>query len=211
MAFGNESSKERLKRIIEQDLAPKLETLAGPLTKECIEYITQNCRLKQVAKNQHIEESGPHEDGHLIYLCSGTAHSFYYDYEIDKTFSTRIWKKGSVMFNADSFVNNKHRIDNIQMLEDGELLSFDYYHLKALLQKFPDLYALFAYLQIERERYNQFYQHLLKQTVEERVNLFLKHYPALANRINQDAIALYLGISRSRFSTAYTQYKQNEN
>lgn len=208
--FGNESNKVRLEKIIRQEIAPKLAVLADPLTEECIEYITLNSRLKQVTKDQYIEDNGSFEDGHLNYLYSGIAQSFYYDYETDKTFITRLWKKDEVMFDANSFINKEDRHENIQMLEDGELISIDYYHLKAILNKFPQLLGLFSYLQIERERYNRFYQHLLKSTVEERVNLFLQHNPTLINRINKDAIALHLGMSRGRFSMAYSLYKQSK-
>ncbi|SDL16054.1 cAMP-binding domain of CRP or a regulatory subunit of cAMP-dependent protein kinases [Pedobacter sp. ok626] len=205
--MGNDSNRERLKEIIRQEIVPELEALTGSLTEECIEYITLHSRFKQVTKNQYIQSYGSYEDGHLNYLYRGIAHSFYYDHETDKTFVTRLWKKDEIIFDVNSFVKSEDRLESIRMLEDGELIAINYYHLKALLSKFPELYALFPYLHIDREKHNNYYQHLLKLTAEERVSLFLQHNPTLINRINKDAIALYLGISRCRFSTALHKQK----
>lgn len=186
-----------------------MELLVGPLTRECIEFIMSSSRLKQIKKDQYIEESGPFEDGHLHYLYSGIAHSFYYHDESDKTFVTRLWKKDDILFDVNSFVNYEDRKEDIQMLEDGELISIGHYHLKSLLNNSPQLLTLSTHLQIERETYNKFYQHLLKSNVEERLSLFLKHNPTIINRINKDFIAQHLNVSRSRLSTAYAQYKLN--
>ncbi|MBB2148480.1 Crp/Fnr family transcriptional regulator [Pedobacter gandavensis] len=207
--FGNESNKTRLETIMYKEIIPKVELLVGPLTPECIRYIISSCRLKQVSKDQYIEESGAYEDGHLHFLYSGIAHSFYYHDESDRTFVTRLWKKDDILFDVNSFVNCEDRKEDIQMLEDGELISIGHYHLKNLLNNSPKLLSLSTYLQIERETYNKFYQHLLKSSVEERLNLFLKHNPTIINRINKDCIAQHLNVSRSRLSTAYAQYKLN--
>ncbi|WP_316819266.1 hypothetical protein [Pedobacter nyackensis] len=210
IAYGNESKSVRLEKIIKQEIAPKLEALAGPFTEKCIEYIISNSKLKQVAKDQYIEDNGSYEDGHLIYLYSGIAGSFYCPDLSSKTVVTRLWKKDEIMVDVNSFISKEDRIESIQMLEDGEIISIGYYQLKAAINEFPELHKLFPYLLIEREKYYIFYHHLLKLTVEERVNLFLKHNPTLINRINKDAIAQHLGMSRCRFSTAYSQYKLNK-
>ncbi|TCC99559.1 Crp/Fnr family transcriptional regulator [Pedobacter hiemivivus] len=202
MTTSNVSNKERLREIIRQEIVPGLEALTGSLTEECIEHITSHSRLKQVTKNQFIQSSGSYEDGHLSYLYRGIAHSFYYHQETNKTFVTRLWKKDEIIFDTNSFVKSEDRLESIQMLEDGELIAINYYHLKSLLNKFPELFALFPYLQIDREKHSKYYQHLLKLTAEERVSLFIQHNPTLISRINKDAIALYLGMSRCRFSTA---------
>lgn len=207
--LGNESNRARLELILSKEIIPKMELLVGPLTQECIDYIISNSRLKQVSKDQYIEESGSFEDGHLHYLYNGIAHSFYYHDQTDKVFVTRLWKKDDILFDVNSFVNRQDRKEDIQMLEDGELISIRYYHLKSILNTSPQLLALATHLQIEREIYNKFYQHLLKSTVEERLVLFLKHNPTIINRINKDFIAQHLNVSRSRLSTAYALYKQN--
>ncbi|WP_316820095.1 hypothetical protein [Pedobacter gandavensis] len=207
--FGNESNRIRLDMILRKEIIPKMELLIGPLTQECIAYIVANSKLKHISKDQYIEESGSYEDGHLHYLYSGIAHSFYYDQETDRNFVTRLWKKDDILFDVNSFVNYDDRKEEIQMLEDGEILSIGHYHLKSLLKYSPQLIALSTHLQIERETYNKFYQHLLKSTVEERLVLFLKHHPTIINRINKDFIAQHLNVSRSRLSTAYALYKQN--
>ncbi|WP_316748953.1 hypothetical protein [Pedobacter gandavensis] len=207
--LGNESNKARLKLIMIQEIIPKIELLVGPLTQECIDFIISSSRLKQIKKEQYIEESGPYEGGYLHYLYSGIAHSFYYHEKTNKTFVTRLWKKDDIMFDVNSFVNCVDRKEEIQMLEDGEIISIGHFHLKSLLNNSPQLLTLSTYLQIERDAYSKFYQHMLKSNVEERLSLFLKHNPTIINRINNDFIAQHLNVSRSRLSTAYTQYKLN--
>lgn len=209
--LGSELNKTRLRLIMSKEIIPKMELLVGPLTQECIEYIILNSRIKQVNKDQYLEESGTYEAGHLHYLYSGIAHSFYYDDETDKNFVTRLWKKDDILFDVRSFVNCEDRLENIQMLEDGEVISIGHFPLKNLLNNTPQLLTLSTHLQIERETYNKFYQHLLKSSVEERLILFLKHNPTIINRINKDCIAQHLNVSRSRLSTAYAIYKQNRN
>lgn len=207
--LGNESNKVRLEHIMSKEIIPKMELLVGPLTQECKAYIISNSRIKQVNKDQYLEESGTYEAGHLHYIYSGIVQSFYYHEESDKTFVTRLWKKDDILFDVNSFVNRMDRLDNIQMLEDGEVISIGHYALKNLLNNSPQLLSLSTHLQIERETYNKFYQQLLKSSVEERLHLFLKHNPTIINRINKDLIAQHLNVSRSRLSTAYALYKQN--
>ncbi|ACU03864.1 Crp/Fnr family transcriptional regulator [Pedobacter heparinus] len=205
-----DSRKTRLESILRNEIIPKLEAIMGPIKESCIETLMENCKLKAVIKDQYIEEGGSFEDGNMHYLHSGIARSCYYDPDIDKPIISRIWKKQEVMFDVNSFVNSGIRTEAIQMLEDGELISISYYSLKHILETYPKMLLLLLYLQAEREKHNKFYQHLLKLTVEERVRLYLNDNPTLCNRINKDCIALHLGISRSKFSSAYTLYKQQK-
>jgi CRP-like cAMP-binding protein len=164
--------------------------------------------LRPAVKDQFIEVGGSFEDGNLYYLYSGIARSCYYGPDVDKPIISRIWKKHEVIFDVNCFLKSKNRNEAIQMLEDGELLSISYPSLKSLIETFPKTLSLLLFLQAENETYYKFYQHLLKQTVEERVRLYLNNNPTISSRINKDCIALHLGISRSKFSSAYTLYKQ---
>lgn len=209
MAVENKS-KERLKKIIRKELVPKLKILAPSLTEECIEYIILNSRLTPVAKDEFIQKNGSYEDSHLSFLYSGLAFGFHYDQRTEKIFATRLWKKNEIIFDTNSFVNRKDRIEDIQMLEDGELIFIDYYSLQALLHKFPEVFSLLLNLAIKSEEHSRFYQNLLISTFKERVILFLQRYPTLVDRISKDAIALYLNMPRSSFNHTYELYKGNK-
>lgn len=206
--FDFSSKKLRIDDIIRNEIVPKMELIVGTIAPQCIELLITNSKLRPVIKDQFIEMGGSFEDGSLYYLYSGIARTCYYGREVDKPIISRIWKKHEVMFDVSSFVNREHRTEAIQMLEDGEVLSISYPILKSLVDTFPKMLSLLLFLQAENEKHNKFYQHLLKQTVEERVRLYLDNNPTISSRINKDCIALHLGISRSKFSSAYTQYKQ---
>lgn len=208
--FENESNKERLERIIRSEILPKLESLVGAQLSEFVDLFIQTSKLRNVAKDQYLEDSRSFEDGKLFYICSGIARTFYYDDAGDKPIVSRIWKKHDVIFDVNSFQNEEERKESVQMLEEGELLTVDYSSLKNLLNVVPSIVSFLLCLQAEREKYAMFYQRLLKLSVEERVRLYLNDNPTLSNRINKDCIALHLGISRSKFSSAYALYKQNK-
>lgn len=206
--FDFQSTKLRIDDIIRNEIVPKLEEVVGPITRDCIELLISNSKMRPIVKDQFIEVGGTFEDGSLYYLYSGIARSCYYGPDVEKPIISRIWKKHEVMFDVNSFLKSEKRTEAIQMLEDGEILSISYSSLKCLLDTFPKMLSLLLFLQAENEKYNKFYQHLLKLTVEERVRLYLNHNPTISSRVNKDCIALHLGISRSKFSSAYTLYKQ---
>lgn len=207
----NESKKHRITRIIKEELIPKMEVVAGPISEECIELIISRAKLKLVAKDQFFQEECSYEDGQLHYIYSGIAWSYHEDFQTGKLVVDRIWKKNEVMFDAVSFIKNIDTTESFQMLENGEILSLDYYSLKIILDRFPILSRMSLCMIADREVHHKFYQRLLKLTVDERVKLYLDKNPTLMSRINRDCIALFLSISRSSLSAAYAIYKQQKN
>ncbi|MNJ98894.1 DNA-binding transcriptional dual regulator Crp [compost metagenome] len=207
----NESNKDRLERIIRNEILPKLESIVGAQLSEFVDLLLQSSKLRSFVKDQYLEESRSFEDGKLFYITSGIACTFYFDASSDKTIISRIWKKHDVIFDANSFQYEVERTETIQMLESGELLTIDYYSLKNLLNVFPKMAHCVMCLQAERDKYARFYQHLSLLSVEDRVRLYLNDNPTLSNRISKDCIATHLGISRSKFSDAYALYKRHKN
>lgn len=206
----NESKKDKLSRIINEEIIPKLKLICGELPPECAELIISRAKLKTVVKDQCFQEEGSYEDGQLHYLYSGIACSCYECPGTNKLGICRIWKKNEVLFDTVSFLKNTQRIESFQMLEDGEILSLDYYSLKIIFDRFPNIYGTLLFLLADLEAHHKFYEQLLKLTVEERVKQYLDKNPTLMSRINRECIALYLDISKGRLSTAYALYKQQK-
>lgn len=209
--FDFQSRKLRIDDILRNEIIPKLETIVGPITEECIELLIFNSKLTPVVKDQFVEVGGTFHDGSLYYLYSGIARSCYYGRNVEKPFISRIWKMHDVIFDVNSFLKIESRTEAIQMLEDGELLSISYTGLKCLIDISPKMLSLLLLLQADNEKYNKFYQHLLKLTVEERVRLYLDNNPIIKDRVTKECIAMHLGISRSKFSSAYALYKEYKN
>lgn len=210
MTFKNGSDKDRLERIIRNEILPKLESIVDAQLSEFVDLLLQHSKLKTFAKDQYLEDSRSFEDGKLFYIMSGIARTFYYDADSEKPIISRIWKKHDVILDISSFQNETERTETVQMLEEGELFMIDYSSLKTFLDIFPKTVIFLMCLQAEREKYNLLYQRLLKLSVEDRVRRYLNHNPTLTNRINKDCIAIHLGVSRSKFSSAYALYKQEK-
>ena len=209
MTFKNESDKDRLERIIRNEILPKLESIVDAQLSEFVDLLLQHSKLKTFAKDQYLEDSRSFEDGKLFYIMSGIARTFYYDADSEKPIISRIWKKHDVILDISSFQNETERTETVQMLEEGELFMVDYSSLKTFLDIFPKTVIFLMCLQADREKYALFYQRLLKLSVEDRVKRYLHSNPTLINRINNDCIATHLAVSRSKFSSAYAQYKQD--
>lgn len=203
-----DSIKERLEKIISTEIAPKLIALGGNQPEGFIEKLHLEGKLKSFAKDQYLEESRDFEDGKLIYLVNGIARTIYYSSESGKMMISRIWKKGEIIFDAKSFNNETPRRESVQALEEGEAVVFTFKSLKKFKTDFHQKMADFLLChQGERDNYTLYYQELLKLSVDDKVGRYLRDNPGIEHRINKDIIALYLGISRSKFSSAYTKYK----
>ncbi|SMC97133.1 Crp/Fnr family transcriptional regulator [Pedobacter africanus] len=209
--FENESNRERLEKIIRTDIAPKLISLGGEQPEGFTEKLVTEGKLKSFAKDQYLEESKDFEDGKLLYLVSGIARTVYFTPGTNKMVIPRIWKKGEVIFDAKSFKNETTRIESVQALEEGEAIIFTFKSLKLLMGDYSKKMAVFLLcLQEERESYALYYQDLLKLSVDDKVERYLRDNPGIEHRINKDIIALYLDISRSKFSSAYAKHKEKQ-
>lgn len=206
----NESKKDRLARIVRNEIIPKLQLTTGLLTEEYIELIIDKVRIKSVIKDQCFQEEGSYEDGQLHYIYSGIACSYYDHAGINKLSINRICKKTEVLFDIPSFVTDIDRDESFHMKEGGEIISLDYYSLKTIFEQFPEMYRALLFIGADRQKHFNFYTHLLKLPVDERVKQYLERNPTLMARINRDCIASYLNISRCRLSTAYALYMQRQ-
>lgn len=170
------------------------------------ENILLHSRIIIGVKDQFIEEPGPYEEGQLLFFESGIAHATFLNQERGNEITTNIFTKFDVMFDADSFCNRSYRINYIQMLEDGVVLSISFPRLRLILGSYPQLYSLlFPFTVMQQKQYDH-YQYLLKLSVDERVQLFLESKPGIACRVNNLVLARYLGVCRTGFSTAYAKY-----
>lgn len=106
----------------------------------------------------------------------------------------------------ESFIKGTPATLNIEALEDCELLQIDYASLELLFQtnpKFERFYRI-AF----QESYISFQNRIisnLSKSIEDRYQDFAKKYPTLVQRVPQNQIAAYLGVSAEFLS----KVKQN--
>lgn len=208
--FSEENKHEKLERIFNLKIIPFLCKTIGILPHGLLEVLKSNCRIITAIEYQYIEEAGSAEDGQFLFLDSGIAQNFYYDRTKEKYITNHIYKKHDVIIDVNSFLNQIERKGNIQMLEQGTIISITYYSLRLLLTSFPELHIIQWHLQVEREKQSLYYQYLLKLKLDERVKTYLEDNPGIATRINHNHIASYLGTCRSRFSTSYAKYRNEK-
>lgn len=114
------------------------------------------------------------------------------DREVILTFAIENWWVSDVV----SFQQQTRSKMYIETIEDTELLILDPDSKEKLLTKYPALEKLFRLI-LQRHLYS--YQERLfgniALTAEERYTNFLENYPSLPQRIPQQLIASYLGVS----------------
>lgn len=207
MKIHHLNDKQEIQRkLVEGTIMPFVQRLLKGNPDGLTESLMQHSRIIIGVKDQFLEEPGPYEEGHLLFFESGIAHASVLNQESDSEITTHLLAKHEVMFNADSFFNRSDRTKYIQMLEDGVVLSLSFPRLQLILNNYPQLYVLLFPLNVVQQKQYDHYQHLLKLSVDERVQLFLESKPGIASRVNNLVLAQYLGVCRTSFSTAYAKY-----
>jgi CRP-like cAMP-binding protein len=205
-----ENSTATVDQIIRRQLLPKFDMGVWNFSDDFIRSLVYNSRLEFYHKNERLGKPGNCND-QLYYINRGIAQTFYHDRKGDKSVVTNIWKKNDTIFDLNSFLNGVDENEINEMLEDGEVISVSFTALKKLLETFPNMVGFLLMLQAEREKKYKYYQHLLRLNVSQKVIIFLNDHPAMVNRINNKIIAAYLGVSRSRFSKAYSYIEEEIN
>ena len=112
-------------------------------------------------------------------------------------FSPEDWWTGDM----NSMINGVPSPFFIDAIEDSEVLLFDNAALQKLTEYIPQLGPMYqAALQKNLAAKNQRIMSSLSATAEERYDDFLKTYPSLAQRVPQQMIASYLGITPETLS-----------
>jgi CRP-like cAMP-binding protein len=129
------------------------------------------------------------------FVVKGCARVFYVNEagkEVDLYFPVENWW----ISDLPSFTSRKPATLNIETIEACELIVITREAKEKLFTEIPKFERMFR-LMLQRsneELMNRFISNIA-MTAEERYRLFLKKYPELPNRIPQQLIAAYLGIS----------------
>jgi len=203
--------REKIKNIIRRKLLPIVISITGSVPVDFEAAVAACTKIFTGVKDQYIEESGDAQDGYLIYFESGIARCYYYDTAADKYIITRITRKDDVVIDLNAYLHETPRVENVQMLETGTLLTIPYFNLKALLEKFPEVFPVIIHLQAEREKQHLAYQGILRLAADDKVKTFLDSNPGIATRVNNEIIASHLDMCRSTFSASYAKYRAARN
>ncbi|MDX3914809.1 MULTISPECIES: Crp/Fnr family transcriptional regulator [Olivibacter] len=161
--------------------------------------LNQFINLLEVPAFHYLEYPGPAEEGYLWYVVRGVSRSVAYDKNTQNYYTLFLWKKGDVIFQADSFLFGGMRTESLQTLDDSVLLQLPTSHLKRLLDEWPSLHPLLTRLVAQYELRLVRYSYWLRSAAIHRVQLLLLHYPGIAERVPHYILADYLNLNRNTF------------
>lgn len=165
------------------------------------ERLIQYARMNHFSKTSYLEYPGDTDDGHIWYMVRGVARSVVFDQQTEKAYTVHLWKKGDILLNTDSFLNNSLRKEAIQLLDDSVLLGLSYSQLRQILSEWPALGHL-IHLLAGKEKFTLLkYAILLRYPAVDRVRMLLLHFPGIQHRVSQTYLANYLAMDRSTFSS----------
>lgn len=142
------------------------------------------------------------------FLASGLARVFYY--KEDKEVTAWFAAERGIASAIDSLFSGKPSIYKIELLEDSDIYSFQYYRLESLVRQFPIVERLGRlmitnnYLLLD-ERMKLF----AFCTADERYERLLQQLPDIFQRVNLKHIASYLGITQEHLSRIRSNYRKS--
>lgn len=164
------------------------------LSKEEKEYFHSLLKYKKVKKKTFLLKAGEVCDFEA-YIIKGCARVFYVDengFEVDLLFAVEDWWLSDLA----SFSQQKPGHLNIETIEECELLSISYASKEKLFKKVPAFERLFR-LMLQRTHESMMNRLIstISKSAEARYEEFIKKYPTIPQRVPQQLIAAYLGIS----------------
>ena len=175
--------------LIDANVAKRIQ-----LTPQELELFHSCLQVKKYKKKQFILQAG--EISHFQgFIHKGCIKNYILDekgHEFIMYFAIEDWWVGDIM----SFYEQKPGNLFIETIEDTELLTMDIYQTEKLLKEVPKFERFFRIL-IQRAAYTlqQRFFNTLSKPAEERYLEFIKKYPEVVQRVPQQLIASYIGVT----------------
>lgn len=164
------------------------------LTDEELSLFHSLLMVKKIKKKQFIQQSG--ELSHFTgFITKGCVKNYVIDekgHEFIMYFAVEDWWIGDI----SSFFEQKPGYLFIETIEDTEMLVLDHKNAELLFAKVPKFERHFRIL-IQRSliTLQQRFFDTLAKPAEDRYLNFLKKYPKIVNRVPQQLIASYIGVT----------------
>jgi len=136
---------------------------------------------------------------HVWVVLSGVVRAFHYVDEVEIT--SRLITPGHLVISAGSFYTQTPSMENIEVIETGELACVTHAQLEQLYKQFPSLNFIVRkiteyYFYLSEKRLYM----LRKQKAVDKYRYFLEHYANLANDVPLKYIASFLGMNQETLS-----------
>ena len=179
------------------------------LTPEEVRYFAALFKSKTVRKKQYLLQEG-FVCRYEYFVNRGCLRTFFVDnkgLEHNVQFSVEDWWTGDMY----SFLTQKPGRFNIVAVEDSDLLCIDYPSLEELYKRVPKFEKFFrlllqnAFIALQERVLSG-----MSETAEERYINFRKKYASMDNRIPQNQVASFLGITPESLSRVRRQLTQKK-
>jgi len=174
-------------------------TRCSPFTNSELELFHSKLKPRKVRKRTFLLTQGE-VCRFEAYIVKGCVKKYYIDDNGDEVilqFAVEDWWISDVGSFSEQTPSNLF----IETMEDSELLTIDFESKELLYQEIPHLERVFR-LMLQRSYAvleNRFYS-TVAHTAEERYLEFIKRYPTIPQRVPQQQIASYLGITPESLS-----------
>ena len=157
-----------------------------------------NFEIQQISKKQEVIKTGQFY-GKIVFVISGLFRAYYKQNEVENTFWFR--EEFTVFASHRSILQNKPSTISYQALEDSVIACIDYDVLKQFAEQNPEvansIIVVLESLVLELiDRVEEF----IKLNPEQRYQCFLDNHRKVVNRVPQQQLASYLGITPESFS-----------
>lgn len=164
------------------------------LTPQELELFHSLLKLKRVRKRTYLLQEGEVCDFEA-YIVKGCIRTYFLSDDGTETilsFAIEDWWVSDLY----SFTEQKPSNMFIETIEECELLVIDHKSKAELYQKIPKFETLFRLL-VQRSLFalQRRFHSLVSQTAEQRYLAFVEKYPQIVQRVPQNQIARYLGVS----------------
>ncbi len=163
-----------------------------------IEYLKRNIPVVKYNKNDIIFTEGTVSNT-IYFVLNGCIRLFY---NVDGNEKTAFfYSEGKFMCAGESYTYRTPALENFQALEDTALMHFSKEHLDVMLEKHPK-FEIIARVAVEDELITcqRIIASFVTQSPEERYKMLLKTNGQLFQRVPQQYIATYLGVSPETLS-----------
>ncbi|MBS1664720.1 MAG: Crp/Fnr family transcriptional regulator [Bacteroidetes bacterium] len=156
-------------------------------------------RCKAVARNEFLLKVGE-VSGHIYFIQKGVLRCYYETKKGDVT--SWVLKEGDIVVSVQSFYHQKPSIENIQAVEEAVVFYISYDELEELYREFPEFNFIGRVLTIKYLIFwNMQLYNLRMREAKERFQLLIEgEDSALFNRVSQQILASYLGMTEHTFS-----------
>ena len=145
---------------------------------------------------------------HAYFIQEGFARGFYYDEPSGRDITVFLWDELSVALAANSFFRRQPSDMHIEVMPGSTLLSLTYGQLAAIFELFPATEVLARLLILQYSAFHKQRTHdLLTRSAWERYQNLLQTHPRIEQKVSQDTLASYLGITPWSLSRLKKQHR----